>query len=71
MTQFKTEAVFLFPLSWMQAQALKWQPVTTKARGLAFTSLFQLAFSPWSYPRHLNTSSSHAYYQCFCQTRPE
>lgn len=47
MTQLKTEAVF-FSLSWMQAGALKWQPVTAKACGLVFTSLFQLSFSPWS-----------------------
>lgn len=37
----------------MQEQALKWQPVTTKACGMVFTSLFQLSFSPWSPPRHL------------------
>lgn len=46
----------LLTLSWMQAEALKWQPVTTKASRMAFASLFQLSFSPWSSPKHLNPS---------------
>lgn len=40
----------------MQADALKWQPVTTKACGMAFTSFFQLSSSPWSSTKHLNPS---------------
>lgn len=37
MTQLKPEAVF-FVLCWSEPKSLKWQPATTKARGLLFTS---------------------------------
>lgn len=45
MTQLKTKAAFF----WMLAEALKCQPVTTKAcgTGTVFTETSQLSFCPW------------------------